>query len=362
MTKPEIESLTGLRFIASMWVLMYHIGEVLLKNLFHDFWVLYYKPLFHGGAMGVDLFFVLSGFVIAYNYFDRFASTEKSNYLDFLFKRFARIYPVHLATLLLLIPIGLVMAGDALFFGNLVDLLKNLFLLQAIVPPAAWNIVSWSISCEWLAYSFFPILVLLFSKLHTGRQMLTALVVLYTISLALFAGFAISKFPFTHPIYWILRIACEFTAGVLIFKIWQVRGDRSFSQWFKRLLVPILTLVIFLLSHIPIAFVIVVPFLFLTVYLIATDQYFLNKFLARPAVTYGGRISYSLYMVHGMTMLAFHRYMTIGELATTGMIVKIGYILLYVVLTFILTVAFYHWVEEPARKALLTLKFKRANQ
>ena len=358
MTKPEIESLTGLRFIASMWVLLYHIGEVLLKNLFPDFWKTYYKVLFHGGAMGVDLFFVLSGFVIAYNYFDRFASTEKSNYFDFLFKRFARIYPVHLATLLFLIPLGMIMVGDALFFGTLLNLFKNLFLLQAIVPPAAWNIVSWSISCEWLAYSCFPILVMLFGKLNTRRQMLMALAVLYIVSLAMFTGFAINNFPFTHPVYWLLRIACEFTAGVLLFKIWQLRGNNEFSQWFKILLVPSLTLVILLLSHIPISFVIIVPFLFLTVYLIATDQYFLNKFLARPSITYGGRISYSLYMVHGMTILGFHRYLTIGEIAATDTAIKITYILAYLVVTFALTLACYHWVEEPARKALLAFKTK----
>lgn len=354
MLKPEIEALTGLRFFAALWVFMYHIGDIFLKNLFPEFWANYYKILFHGGALGVDLFFVLSGFVIAYNYFDKFEDFAASRYASFLFKRLARIYPVHLVSMALLIPMGyLLTPNDLLLFGSVENFLKNIFLLQALMPPAEWNTVSWSISCEWLAYCCFPLLVWLFKNLKSRNSALFTLSAIYLVAVILFAWLAINKTPFDHAAYWLLRIGCEFTAGVLLFKVWQWRSHIGFSRATIYLVMPTLTLLMLLMSHIPITFVLVVPFIFVTVYMIASDQYFANRFLSLPWVTYVGRVSYSLYMVHGMTLMVFQKLMVNGNYLDATADIRLIFILTYIALTFVLTLMFYHWVEEPARKLLL---------
>ena len=81
--RPELRSLTGLRGVAALWVLWYHACDAARTPQFG-----------FGGYLGVDIFFVLSGFVLAYNY-----AGVRLTYAGFLWKRLARIYPVNLVTL-----------------------------------------------------------------------------------------------------------------------------------------------------------------------------------------------------------------------------------------------------------------------
>jgi peptidoglycan/LPS O-acetylase OafA/YrhL len=202
--------------------------------------------------------------------------------------------------------------------------------------------------------------VLLFKNLPSKRAAIVTLIGIYLIAIALFAWFAMNKYPFTHAVYWLLRIGCEFTAGVLLFKIWRHRSSIGFSKGTKYFLIPLVTLVMLLISHIPITFVLIVPFIFVTVYMIACDDYFANRLLARPWITYGGRLSYSLYMVHGLTLVVFQKDMAGGNILAATPDIKALYILAYVSLTVALTFVFYHWVEEPARKVLLATPSARA--
>jgi peptidoglycan/LPS O-acetylase OafA/YrhL len=111
---------------------------------------------------GVDVFFVLSGFVLSYVYEASFIQKVASaGYLHYLGVRLARIYPLHLLTMAAAFAIyalsatigrGTVPAGH---FG-LYDAMMNLTLLHAwgTTKVLSWNDVSWSISAEWFAYLF----------------------------------------------------------------------------------------------------------------------------------------------------------------------------------------------------------------
>src|SRR6202161_3995096 len=119
-------------------------------------------PLVAKGYLGVELFFVLSGFILCPVYLDQVADGG-FRYGSFLWARLARIYPLHLATLA---GIG-AMALAALAAGRVIDpnilswssLPANLLLVQAwgYAPQAGWNHPSWSISAEWFAYLSFPV-------------------------------------------------------------------------------------------------------------------------------------------------------------------------------------------------------------
>lgn len=354
MQKQEIEALTGLRLFAALWVFLYHVGWVFLKDLFPAFWSDYYRLLFQGGGMGVDLFFVLSGFIIAYHYSDHFAPGQRGHYFSFLWKRFARLYPLHLATLLFLVIAGIGAFGQGPFlFGDATAFLKHVVLVQALLPPIQWNTVSWSISCEWLAYCLFPVFLLALRFCNSRTRILLAVLAIYLVALALFILLAVQRVSFEHPAYWLLRIGSEFPVGILLYQLWQQRSGRPFSAGFRKGVVPLLALFLFLISHNPLSFVLVLPFFFLLVYLIVSDQFVFSNALRAKGVLYGGRVSYSLYMVHGMTLVIFSRWMTVHGYVEADLQTKLLFVAAYCGVTVGLSVLFFHGIEEPARRWLL---------
>jgi peptidoglycan/LPS O-acetylase OafA/YrhL len=149
----NLKSLTALRFFAAIWVVLY------------DYWPNLHaampSALIEKGYLGVELFFILSGFILCHVYL---ASVAEGGfrYGSFLWARLARIYPLHLATLAAVA----VMALTARALGKSIDanilswtsLPANLLLVHAwgLAPAAGWNHPSWSISAEWFAYLCFP--------------------------------------------------------------------------------------------------------------------------------------------------------------------------------------------------------------
>ena len=98
MRSGEIKALTGLRIIAAVWVVLFHFRPLLRDAApgFRDA----LSPVLNCGAQGVDLFFILSGFVLTWNYLDRMGwSWSTRSTLHFLWLRLARVWPVYLVTL-----------------------------------------------------------------------------------------------------------------------------------------------------------------------------------------------------------------------------------------------------------------------
>jgi peptidoglycan/LPS O-acetylase OafA/YrhL len=127
-------------------------------------------PVFRRSYLMVDLFFVLSGFIISYVYAaDRKANMPWSELKSFLVTRFARVYPLHVVGLLYLtlftVASTLLLAFTGRDYTELGprafgDWLAQLLLLNAWVPNHfEWNVPSWSISAEAFAYFLFPLLV-----------------------------------------------------------------------------------------------------------------------------------------------------------------------------------------------------------
>src|SRR5271165_7035382 len=118
-----MKALTPLRGLAALAVLSWH------------------AELPPRGYLGVDLFFLLSGFVMMHAYGQMQAGMGA--YLQFLKARLARIYPVHLLVLVLLLP--QLQSSPAFSLGGL---LSSLLLLQSPWHSMCWNFCSWSISAE----------------------------------------------------------------------------------------------------------------------------------------------------------------------------------------------------------------------
>ncbi|WP_178133823.1 acyltransferase family protein [Vineibacter terrae] len=188
--------MTGLRGVAALLVATYH----------------YYPPnaitqpalsRFIGkGYLWVDVFFILSGFVLALNYAHLFASGwSLRRWRDFLVRRLARIYPLYIVLVLGAVLLTLVAHGN-LHPGNpapavglpvpIRDLVANLLMVQSWGITRSINGPAWSISTEWAAYLVFPVLVgvALFSRAGTALIAVLAVVavILGTVGLTMHDG------------------------------------------------------------------------------------------------------------------------------------------------------------------------------
>src|SRR5271165_686586 len=103
-SKEQLPCLTALRGIAALWVVIYHYSVQCFPNL--D--VRPHTYLIHKGYLAVDMFFMLSGFVLAHVYHRPFSESVTSRqYWRFIAARIARIYPLHLLVLLLFVATAL---------------------------------------------------------------------------------------------------------------------------------------------------------------------------------------------------------------------------------------------------------------
>jgi peptidoglycan/LPS O-acetylase OafA/YrhL len=151
----EVRSLTGLRGVAACAVVAYHylgrIDGVAPPSL----------PVLLRGYLAVDLFFVLSGFVMALSSARQFsAGFDASAYRSFLLRRLARIYPLYVAVLAVFVmAIDCGVAPDLTLWNCAGMIVGNLLLLQTTGAALSLNAPSWSISAEFAAYLLFPVLV-----------------------------------------------------------------------------------------------------------------------------------------------------------------------------------------------------------
>ncbi len=181
---PKLKALTTVRFLAALHVVLFHMRVVgILPG--GPWW---YQNFASIGYIGVNLFFVLSGFILVYTYAGTSVSPRR-----FWQARFARIYPAYALSLALSAPFFFfaVRHLDLPFLAwskqHLVAAcILTLTLLQSWFPQAAltWNAVCWSLSVEAFFYLVFPLL-LLWSKDLTSRKLLWAIAVWSCVSLLL---------------------------------------------------------------------------------------------------------------------------------------------------------------------------------
>lgn len=275
----EIRSHTGLRGVAALMVVGYH----------QQFIAGYKLPLEHGlfkrAYLMVDLFFILSGFVLSYVY------AERLEIRSFFRARFARIYPLHVFALLSLTLVTFltsamkVVAGHAPDnVGPLSDWLRQFVLLNAWFPATnEWNIPSWSISAEAFAYLLFPTMVILHSKAPRVCRivMLVGSAAFYTLignSLDITVGLA--------P----LRCLAGFSLGMLLFHY----RDKAIHLGLQ--IASCLWIIVVL--AIPSADPLIVPAFALLVLSTWRDQGPLAKTLSSRPLRWLGEVSYSIYLMH----------------------------------------------------------------
>ena len=219
MTPLDLKPLTALRFAAAVWVVSFHYWPHLAG--------VGMPMVVSNGYLGVELFFVLSGFILSHVYLQSFGE-GRFRYGGFLWARIARVYPLHIAVLagLGVLAVAATAAGMTLGTGlvNFAALPANILLLHAwgVSPAAAWNHPSWSISAEWFAYVSFPAFAWAAWRLK-DRPSLAVIGVLILL-FGLYTLFeALAGFPLTSATYkWgALRIVPCFAYGAAIYLMWR---------------------------------------------------------------------------------------------------------------------------------------------
>lgn len=323
----KIDGLTGLRALAAFWVLAMHYvnGTPLAK-----------VPFFDNGNFGVTIFFILSGFILHHNYSRYFLKIDKEHFIQYIFLRIARIYPIHLFMLffyiLILLPLKLpfIVPNDTPY-----TFILNIFLVHSwgFTDSLSWNQPAWSISIEFFSYLLLPFLLVFIRKIP---KIAIPLIFVIIICLNPFTSEYCTSFSHAHRL---LRYTLLFVGGVLAYDIF--KPIRTHFIWD---IICLMALFIILYGSLyqPIIFnksLIVITSAFV---LICTmnKSIFLNKyFFGNKILFYLGLTSYSLYMSHVPVMFLL-RY---NYSSSTPLVVEL---LLIQGIASIL----YHFVEEPCRR------------
>ena len=266
---------------------------------------IYGLALIRNANLFVDFFFVLSGFVITHAYGQRIGTASTA--ASFILKRLGRVWPVHLAMLLLLICLEAARAslgGAGLdrppFTGvdSWTTILPNALLLHAFntLGGLSWNVPSWSISVEMGAYAVFAAGLMAFrSRLPWFAAFVVA------VSVTMLANMP-NRYVDATQDFGLFRGLIGFFLGHLVYQLRARQVGPAFAvlpratelEW-------AITVLVFLFvcaageGWLPL----LAPFLFAAaVYLFSFESGALSRALTLPASTFLGKVSYSIYMVH----------------------------------------------------------------
>ena len=356
-----IHSLTALRGIAALWVVLFHID---VSIYYRDLGALLPRistGIFSHGYLWVDFFFLLSGFIIAHVYGARLQAADKPRAIkDYLWARFARVYPLHLFTLSLLMffaplaaycfPAVVDGSWETYFAWDAVPL--QLLFVNAMNQHSylSWNIVSWSTGAEWWTYlaALGMVIALWNSRL---RSAILVMVLAFVTLVALVYGLPEHKLDITFN-YGFWRCLFEFVIGLGVYQCYM-------HAWGKRLLqrdwlFGVLSTGVIVVFHFQLADVLIIP---LFILLILASSYNRSRVFATlnwPLLQYLGTISYSIYLLHGIWFLFFWfcwpAVKITYSLVHLPLLFKVIYASMFLSVTIISAHFSYRYIEVPGRR------------
>lgn len=293
----DLPDLTALRGLLALWVFLYHI------NLHLQFAAP--AGAIGSGYMGVDGFFILSGFVLAHRHPS--PTQTPAAYGRFWWRRFVRLYPTVLAVLLLLLLALLLARAGGVHPHQALRASGREFWLQIFLLNGlgfsdgwTWNYPSWSISVEWVGYLLFPALAWGISRL--GRRavvcgLMAMVALLLTVAMVSPSGLNLS-YQGALP-----RFLPEFLAGILL-----ARLGRPHVSWaaigFGAAVLLLLGLWVRRMDTSGDA--VIACALGLLLWALATGPQ--RLFTRLPGVLYLGALSYPFYMSYAPVELVFTRF------------------------------------------------------
>ncbi len=342
---PHLAALTGLRGIAAWLVVFYHARRSLTAWMPEISIAIAAK-----GYLAVDLFFMLSGFVMWLNYGSRLREQGLAGAPAFWWRRLARIWPLHAAVLgaLAVFALALLATGRDMANYPLSELPLHVLLVQnwGLTPDLAWNHPAWSISTELGAYLLFPLAVAAVRweamrplALLTGIGLAVLLLHgIFTIAGAGTLGEQIARLG-------LLRCIIEFGIGMMVANLWLAwRGRRVIAPVCG--LVAAMALAMMILAGLPET--LMLPLALAAMLLaLAMDSGPVARLLAARPLVWLGDISYATYLVHFPLLIAL-KLVAVGD----DLQIAPGAFAAYLLVLLVLSGMLYRWLERPAQRYL----------
>ena len=320
---PHIE---GLRGLAVLLVILYHLNNS-----------------FFFGYLGVDIFFVISGYVITGSLITSFNSGSKNVLSKFYSKRILRIYPALIFTLIITfifyLIIGNISNYEIVFktFIYSVFGLSNIFFLRRnnsyfedeIDNPL---IHTWSLGVEEQFYIVFPIILFFYFKLKSqlifNKFIKIFFIFIFISSILYFFLETNELLKFWSPIarFWELLTGC-----ILCFA-------QKKNKEFRVLIVLILIIIFFnILKFQREDLYLSISIIFSSILIVSGKYFLVNFFFSNWIIRWIGKISYSMYLVHYPLLYFFNIYFDIG---------KVDVITIYFIILFLLSSFSYFAIEK----------------
>ncbi|MGP7796434.1 acyltransferase family protein [Sphingomonas sp. CLY1604] len=330
----ELRALTSLRGIAAWLVVLYHIrgGIAGLPPAA--------EAVFAKGYLAVDVFFLLSGFVIWLTWHERLR--DPAAIPHFLQKRIARIWPLHAVMLGMAVALALLLRAtgrdDPAF--PFAQLPLHLALVQnwGFTDTLRWNDPAWSISCELAAYLLFPLLVLSLDwrRVPTPVLIATAAALLLALHLAMNGAATLGE---DIRRYGLVRCLIEFAVGSILAALYLRRpllrwtatvAGLATAGWATGLPETLAAPVTFAAALLTLGLTAGLP----------------HHPLEGRAIHCLGEISYATYLSHFLLWKAF-------KLPLAAPALSPPLVALYLALVLAASLALYHGIERPAQRLLL---------
>ncbi|MCE3235795.1 MAG: acyltransferase [Vampirovibrio sp.] len=369
MNNKYITQINALRGFAAIAIVFHHAASMLHNRLniqlpFESFFI-------DKAYLAVDLFFILSGFIMMHVYQHKFATISVSQYLSFIKNRFARVYPIYF-TVLAMMGLGYYLFDQVLLKGAISSMpafhnshyelsgfsfLTNLLMIQSwhLHEKFSWNMPAWSVSCEWFVYLLAPFLIQQFMKMKG----LIKPVIMFIVCLVLLTQmpqylFQTSGLSFMTVSYGNLRIVYEFSMGLCTYLIYRSLDNGPSRVFYDIcfLLVSILLLAV-LSGTAEEHYGLTVSLFSLLILFCALSSSHISRFLSAKLLFYLGEISYSLYIIHfvllGGLSLLLKKFIHVDTLSTPEYVL---YLAFSAVLCAVAAHFAYQYIEIPGRKLL----------
>jgi peptidoglycan/LPS O-acetylase OafA/YrhL len=371
MPPSHLRSLTGLRFIAAMEVIVFHCTR----------WELWPVPPFvrnvaGAGYVAVSLFFVLSGFILTYVHAG--PNAKPLDKRDFYRSRFARIYPAYAFALALIAPL---FAGHTIRTEGIRMLAKSavavVLLLQAYVPSLAmaWNPPAWSLSAEAFFYAVFPFVAPRLVRCRRGTALFVG-VGCYALCLAIPLLYLYvapdAPVPPTKDSYtfWLSALRYnpvvrlpEFLIGIIAGRLFIDSAGRNWGAgagWLSVAAGLAVATTLTMSPSIPYPILhngLLVPVFALLIVTLATERGPLAALLSTRPMVALGEASYSLYILHVPLMILWRK--GLGHVAHGRLIGAPASTAAFLVTAVVASLLCHRYIERPLQKATLSMLRRR---
>lgn len=315
-----IRSYQGIRVIAMLIIFLFHAG--IIPN----------------GIFSVTLFFILSGFFMYYKNFEKSCNTTFFQDLIWGIKKIKRLYPVHLITFLISIPIRYKWISNHTISEIVIMGISNLLLLQTLTPKYAlsFNNLSWYLSVTLFCYMFSKSLIKLINKLKINEVTLIIYIWVTQIVLAIILPLFSENYNYIFYMSPYFRIL-DFYMGMLLCKKYLNRRVVPRNCTIIELCILVSFVIVYGVSFsLPSQFtrgIVYSPIFLIGIYYISYEKGFFSKILKNNVLIKLSKISFEFNMIHELVLIIFRRILYfegMGWLKTNIIIAIPAFIVSYI--------------------------------